>query len=453
VGRRRGGRGADDPLLTGVDRGLIAPGDAVRRALAWYLSWSLAAILAVAVGSVLLSGVVARREALRDAEETARAVAEALVVPLADQGFHSGDSRQMARMTQALEDRSRDGSISHIKIWADAGSGRGTVLWSDERPLLGQTFLMEPEEYALFGTTDSVTDISDLAKDENELERPRGQLVEVYTGIVDAAAVPLLFESYVTTDGMDRQSWRLFRSFLPLPLGAVLVLAIATLPLATSLAKRVDRGQQQMRRLLVNAVASSDLERRRTAQALHDGVIQDLAGVGYALAAEQRHLPPGEMRGRIGEVHGIVTRDIQRLRDLMMDIHPPDLDEGGLPEALRSLVRRSDFGDARVIVDVQPGLSPGPLVARVAYRLIREVLRNASVHSRARNVTVRVGQRGDSLEFEVVDDGVGFQPAQGRPEGHLGLRLVREMAADAGGRLTIESAPGDGTRVRATLPL
>ena len=251
---------------------------------------------------------------------------------------------------------------------------------------------------------------------------------------------------------MDRQSWELFRSFLPLPLGAVLVLAFATMPLATSLARRVDRGQQQMSRLLMNAVASSDLERRRTARNLHDGVIQDLAGIGYALSAEVRHMPDEEARERMSEVHEIVTRDVKTLRDLMMDIHPPDLDAGGLPEALRALVRQSNFGSAAVTVDVADDLPATPLGARVCYRIMREVLRNASLHAHAQQVTVRVGLRGDALEFEVVDDGVGFDPTQGSPDGHLGLRLVQEMAADAGGLLTIESARGQGTRVHAVIP-
>lgn len=453
MGRRRSGQGIADPLLIGADRGLTAPGDAVRRALAWYLTWSVAAVLVVALGSVVLSGVVARREALRDAEQTARAVAHALVAPLADSSFHSRDPEALQRMTQALDDRARDGSFNHMKLWGDAGGGRGTILWADEKPLVGRTYVMDPEEYALFGTEETVSEVSKLTKDENVLERPYGQLVEVYTGFVDAAQVPMLFESYVTTDGMDRQAWMLFRSFILLPLGAVLVLSVATMPLATSLARRVDRGQQQMSRLLMNAVASSDLERRRTARHLHDGVIQDLAGIGYALSAEVHHLPEGPARERMGQVHEIVARDVQVLRNLMMDIHPPDLDEGGLPEALRSLIRHSDFGDATVSVDVQDDVAASPLAARVAYRVMREVLRNASLHSHARNVAVRVGRRDDSLEFEVVDDGVGFDPTGGSPDGHLGLRLVREMASDAGGRLTIDSAPGQGTRVHAVIPL
>ena len=74
-----------------------------------------------------------------------------------------------------------------------------------------------------------------------------------------------------------------------MPILALIALSLATLPLAVSLAHRVDRGQQHMRRLLVNAVESSDLERRRVAQDLHDGVVQDLAGIGYSLESEAQH--------------------------------------------------------------------------------------------------------------------------------------------------------------------
>jgi signal transduction histidine kinase len=298
-----------------------------------------------------------------------------------------------------------------------------------------------------------VAEVSDLDKEENALEQEHAELVEVYAGLVDAAGAPILFEAYVSTDGLHQQAGSLFRSLLPLPLGAIAILALATLPLATSLARKVDRGQQQMRRLLLNAVASSDLERRRVARNLHDGVIQDLAGVGYALAAEMRHLPEGQERANLEQAHSIVARDLVALRMLMTDIYPPDLDQGGLPVALHSLVEHSDFGGATVTVQVQEDLTPTPLGARVAYRLIREVLRNALLHAHADHVYVRVGQHAGLLEFEVVDDGVGFDPELGSPEGHLGLRLVREMAADAGGRVTFRSAPGEGTSVTGEIPL
>ena len=69
---------------------------------------------------------------------TARAVARTIVAPLADDEFHAKDPAALARMGQVMENRSRDGSISHIKVWADAGNGHGRVLWSDRHHWLAR---------------------------------------------------------------------------------------------------------------------------------------------------------------------------------------------------------------------------------------------------------------------------------------------------------------------------
>ncbi len=114
-----------------------------------------------------------------------------------------------------------------------------------------------------------------------------------------------------------------------------------------SLARRVDRGQQQMQRLLVNAVESSDLERRRIAQDLHDGVVQDLAGIGYALDSEARRLPEGSgMRERLEQTGDILRRDLATVRTLMTDIYPPDLATKGLAEVVRELAVDQEPGSA-----------------------------------------------------------------------------------------------------------
>ena len=131
----------------------------------WYLIWNVVALVGVSAGVVAISWVIARNEAVRDAEVTAQAVARTIVAPLATTSSTPRTPRRMAMMDQVMEHRSRDGSISHIKVWADAGNGHGRVLWSDE-PLAGQMFELEEEEYAVFGTNDTVSGIS-------ELDRPR----------------------------------------------------------------------------------------------------------------------------------------------------------------------------------------------------------------------------------------------------------------------------------------
>jgi signal transduction histidine kinase len=220
-----------------------------------------------------------------------------------------------------------------------------------------------------------------------------------------------------------------------------------------------------MRRVLVNAVASSDLERRRIAQRLHDDVIQDLAGVGYALASDARQAPPSgafisasecascAIRQHVQQASGILRADITTLRRLMEDIYPPDLQGMGLASSIRELIATQDLSGAEVTLEIVEPLTPSPLTARLAYRVTREILRNAAEHAHASHVLVRLTQSDGFLHLEVVDDGVGFDPTAEGPRGHLGLRLIQETVADAGGHMEIESTPGAGTTIRATLPL
>lgn len=452
---RRGNAGGATPRGLDVNlQGREPEPDTVRRALRWYLVWNMVAFVGVAVGAVGLSWLVARNEAVRDAEVAAKAIAHSIVAPLGNDDFHAGDPAALARMGQVMENRSRDGSIRHIKVWGDAGNGNGTVLWSDLTPLIGQTFELEEEEYAVFGTNDTVSEISDLEKVENELERGDGELIEVYTGTRDASGAPVLLEIYLSTAALPSEMRTLVREILPLPILALIALSLATLPLAVSLAHRVDRGQQHMRRLLVNAVESSDLERRRVAQDLHDGVVQDLAGIGYSLESEAQRLPGGAaLRQHLEHVGEILRRDVAALRTLMADIYPPDLETKGLAQAVRDLGIQQNQPPGLVRVEINGPLSPHPVIDRLTYRAVREALGNALRHAEASSVVIRIAQDDGVMTFEVVDDGVGFDPAAAGPEGHLGMRLISEMVADAGGTLVVESVAGEGTRVHGELPL
>ena len=446
--------GATPPGLNAAVQGRRPETDTVRRALRWYLVWNMVAFVGVAVGTLVLSFLVVRSEAKRDAEVAAKAIAHSIVAPLGSDDFHAGDRAALARMGQVMENRSRDGSIAHIKVWGDAGNGNGTVLWSDLVPLIGQTFVLEDEEYAVFGTDDTVSEISNLDKVENRLERGDGQLIEVYTGTRDASGTPILLEIYLSTAALPSETRTLMREILPLPILALIALSLATLPLAVSLAHRVDRGQQHIRRLLISAVESSDLERRRVAQVLHDGVVQDLAGIGYSLESEAQRLPGGAaLRQHLEHIGDILRRDVDALRTLMADTYPPDLETKGLAQAVRDLAARQSQPPGLVRVEIDGALSPHPITDRLTYRAVREALGNALKHAQATSIVIRIAQNDAVMTFEVVDDGVGFDTAAAEPEGHLGMRLISETVADAGGSLLVESVTGEGTRVHGELPL
>jgi signal transduction histidine kinase len=204
-----------------------------------------------------------------------------------------------------------------------------------------------------------------------------------------------------------------------------------------------------------HALQASDLERRRIAQDLHDGVIQDLAGVCYAMPALEAHfaqnpaaLAAREAAHRVAE---ILRRDVTALRSMITDIYPPDLDGPGFAPAIQDLARSAGARGVQVQVDMAPDLMVPVDVARLAYRVVREGLRNVVGHAHATAVTVQVRQESQNLVVSVSDNGSGVQDKQ-VPQGHLGLRLLDDTVRHIGGQMTLRSPPAGGAILEASFP-
>jgi signal transduction histidine kinase len=139
-----------------------------------------------------------------------------------------------------------------------------------------------------------------------------------------------------------------------------------------------------------------------------------------------------------------------------VEIYPPNLfDEGLVPALTDLLARASGRGIVTTLDDEGLSGSPPAAVSGLLYRAAQEALRNVLAHAHATTVTMRVSDNDRIATLEVVDDGVGFDPAQlpsRAREGHFGLHGLTDLVADAGGRLTVESAPGAGTTVRVEVP-
>ncbi len=232
------------------------------------------------------------------------------------------------------------------------------------------------------------------------------------------------------------------------------------LPVALSMARRIDDAGAERSSLLRHAAAASALERRRIAGDLHDGVVQDLAGIGYALPAIRRSLPDGpdteDARQKLDRVTEIVTRDVTALRSVITDIYPPDLNEGGLVPASQLLFSEVRYAGIEVDVHIDPTVSDQPLpidAAVLGYRVLRETLRNVVRHSGAARAGVSLRTENGDLVIVVEDDGVGFDPTLPAPQGHFGLRLLEDTLSDVGGSLVIDPPPDGGTRVVARFPI
>jgi signal transduction histidine kinase len=195
-------------------------------------------------------------------------------------------------------------------------------------------------------------------------------------------------------------------------------------------------------------------ERRRIRRDLHDGLGPALAGLTFTLDAVQNladsdHERASELLVSARDQAQTLIADVRRL---IYGLRPPALDELGLVAAMRALASREATLGMRV--DVQAPESVPPLAAAVevaAYRIVQEALTNVARHAGARVCTVRVSVEPTTLRLEVTDDGRGFaQPGIGAG---VGLRAMRERAAELGGTCEIRSAAGVGTIVSARLPL
>src|SRR3954454_2342728 len=259
----------------------------VRGAIHRFAAGSLLVLVVVGLASFVVARDLAQDTALKEARVRGAAFARGVGAPLVNQGVRTGDATQMSRLNEVLRNRLVDGSIVHIKVW----DRTGRVIWDDEHGLPGRVFPLEPAVAALFCTDKVISESSNLKGAENQLERSESPLVEVYTVVRDADGVPLVFESYWSTDRVEADRREILSRLAPLSLGSLLLLELAMLPLAISLARRVDRAKAQQSRMLQLAVSGADLERRRIVRNLHDGLIQDLAALGYAIPMVASKLP------------------------------------------------------------------------------------------------------------------------------------------------------------------
>jgi signal transduction histidine kinase len=325
------------------------------------------------------------------------------------------------------------------------------VIYCDEPALIGRTYPLPEAASLLHSGETGIGGISALTDDENVFEKGSKELVEVYSLARTTDDHPLIFETYFPMTLVNKAQHDLVVRMAPVGLAALLFLNLAQLPSALHLARRVQHSRQSRERLLVQAAAAADHERRKLAQELHDDVIQDLAGVGYALSSLDGHPGPvdGPLMQRLGTT---VRRDVDLLRAMVTELYPPDLDPQSMVGPLSDLGTSLRKTGANVDVHVDQHLELNGTAANLVYRVTRESLRNAEKHANARNVNVKLARAGAGTVLTVIDDGRGFEPAADPAPGHFGLKLIRDTVAEAGGTLLIDSSVGQGTRVELNLP-
>ncbi len=197
-------------------------------------------------------------------------------------------------------------------------------------------------------------------------------------------------------------------------------------------------------------------ERTRLARELHDSVTQSLYSLVLLAEGWRRMVNEGDRTQiqdylrRIGEIS---QQSLKEMRLLIHELHPPVLEREGLVGALR---QRIDSVEKRVGIEarvlMEELIELPDLVEEGLYRIAQEALNNALKHAESSTIIVRIRPEGAKIVLEITDNGIGFDLEAAQYGGGIGLRSMQERARQMGGDLSILSAPGKGTTVRATVP-
>jgi signal transduction histidine kinase len=435
--------------MTGrIPRSKTRTSKAVRRRLWAFVGIAVFVLVTISFGTVVVARHVAQQDALKDAERTTGRLAELVVKPLMP-GVLAHNQSTVNDLNRAIETRLKDGSVAEIDVW----EGDGTVLYCNEPLTIGKHFATTPQLTAT--TRDHVTS-ADISLSDETSDLPSNQwFVEVYVPLKVPGYPTLAFEAYYSADQLNEQTTALATDSILLALIPLIVLQAVQVPIAIWLTRRVGRQEAERAALLNRALSASDRERRSIAVNLHDGVVQDLAGVGYALAA----ITPAVSNGQRSIAESCATSvrtAVDALRLLMVEIYPPDLSGAGLPDAISGLAQPLRDKGLTVTIDVGtlPTLAPESAVA--IYRVARETITNVGKHASAAEVRIILAPHdGESVRLMVIDNGRGIPPDafERRQEGHFGLHMLADHIEDLGGMFFVSPGPSGGTVVEAIVPV
>ena len=443
-----------------------APRDpSARRVVVWVAVVALLVIVAVAVAALVAARRLAEAESVADAADRADRISDALLEPALTDALVDGDPEARAEMDAVVRDHVLSDSIVRVKIWDETG----LVVWSDESRLIGERFELGEEDLEALLGSGVESEVTDLTEPENVYERGEGRLLEAYRSVRTTSGQPLLAEVYFRYDEVVQRSGQIWAGFAGITIGSIVLVVLLLLPVLARLLRALQASRRHREALLERALDASAAERRRIAGALHDGVVQDLVATSLAVSAGS-----AAARGRgddagadgLDAVATTVRGSVSALRTLLVDIYPPSLAEAGLEPALADLVAaaRARGVPTRLVVDPVAARAASPDEQRLVFRVVQECLVNVVKHSRASSCQVVVEGPGGAeatggspggaggLLVTVADDGVGFDPALlADPErAHFGLRVLRDLAVEAGASLELATAPGAGTRWRLT---
>jgi two-component system NarL family sensor kinase len=443
------------PASNPLSGGSAPAAPSIATAVARFMVLSLAAVVLLGGLSVVLTRRLGSEEAVRTAGDLAALVGRTTIAPMLTPELMAGEPEAISLLDQVVRTQVLTGEVVRVKLWtADGG-----IVYADEPRLIGRAFPLGLEERDALRSGEVIGELSEPSEDENTFERDRGALLETYVPLSSTAGEPVLFEMYQHSTSVFTDRTRLWTTFLPVALGAVLLLWITQGPLAYAMARRLRAGHHERERLLAAAADAARLERRRVASDLHDGTIQHLAGVAYELDASALDVEESgdtsQARRTLREGAGNIRNVIRQLRALVVEITPPDLRDAGLAGTLTDVVAPLAMHGVQTNVVVQPDARGAAPSEALLFRGAQEAVRNIVRHSNASNAEVRLSKEDGMLTLSVTDDGRGIAEGdlqRARDEGHVGLRLLEETVREHGGHMRLTTPERGGTSLTIVVP-
>jgi signal transduction histidine kinase len=212
--------------------------------------------------------------------------------------------------------------------------------------------------------------------------------------------------------------------------------------------------EKQRRMLLSRLVTAQEAERKTIAEDIHDDAVQIMTAANMRLELFRMVLTDPAQVDAAQKLQETISLAIGRLRNLLFELIPPDLDRHGLEAAFRRHLEQSE-AHAGIAWELEAELDeePAPQVRILLFRIFQEALMNVRKHAKATSVAASLKTVEGGVMMRLSDDGAGFHASAAEPlAGHLGLASMRERAEIAGGWWRLTTEPGRGTEITTWVP-
>jgi two-component system, NarL family, sensor kinase len=412
----------------------------------------IASLVAIVTVSVLHVWIM-RRE-LRE-HETQRAVndvrdrVDLTIEHDVTEALIAGDPDAMADFDAVVQEHIVRPTTAGLALWTK----EGRIAYSLDPTFVGDGYDLPAEVVAALDTMQVQT--GDGHDDDERTPEPGWKsesAIEVYAPFVTTWGERMVWEVGLERDEVSQQANSLVIIVALLSaLGAGLLLTTQGV-MGRTLVQRHDRERAYRRWLTQRTAEMAVVERRQIAADLHDGVVQELAGIALDLEAPIDGDGSTMSKDERAEFARRVRNTVATLRGQTAELYPTTSALMDVPTALAGMLARTPRG-LTTSLHVDDGAEVAPPYRWLVFRVAQEALRNVVQHSKAPEVRVELRRTESGTVLVVEDNGIGFDPAIDAAEpGHMGLSLLSDMATAAGTSLSIRSARGQGTTVRLEVP-